>query len=70
VFADHLVEESVVKVGCDGSLFRKHPKMSTLVNSFVNAFSPEKIVEVFSAEQGSGIGVAMIAATVVCGGPS
>jgi hypothetical protein len=54
----------VVKVGCDGSLFKKHPKMAKMINAYANAFSPNKKTEVFLADQGSGIGVAMIAATI------
>ena len=61
---DH-IDLPVVKVGCDGSLYKKHPKMARMINAYVAAFSPNKKAEVFSADQGSGIGVAMIAATVV-----
>ena len=64
VFVDHLAHLSVVKVGCDGSLFRKHPKMDRLINSYLKALCPNTKAKVFDAEQGSSIGVAMIAAAV------
>ena len=65
IFVDH-IDLPVVKVGCDGSLYKKHPKMARMINAYVSVLSPNKKAEVFSADQGSGIGVAMIAAAVVC----
>lgn len=66
IFVDHMKNRSVVKIGCDGSLYRKHPKMAKLINAYVRTFSPEKEASVFAADQGSSIGVALIAATVCC----
>lgn len=65
VFVDH-INRPVVKIGCDGSLYKKHPKMARLINAYVKEFSPSKEASVFSADQGSSIGVALIAATVCC----
>lgn len=64
VFADHM-NLPEVKFACDGSLFKKHPKMERLINSYLSVMCPNRKVVVFSADQGSGIGAAMLAAVVM-----
>lgn len=61
VFVDH-IDRSVVKVACDGSLFKKHPKMDRLINSYLTRMCPHKETKVFLADNGSSIGAAIIAA--------
>ena len=55
----------MVKVGVDGSLFRKHPKMATLLKTILGQMCPGRAVELFDAEEGSSIGAALLAAVVV-----
>lgn len=64
VFVDHLAHLKVVNVACDGSLFRKHPKVGRLVNAYLGALSPATKAKVFDADQASSVGVAFMAAVV------
>ena len=48
----------------DGSVYTKHPKMHTLISDFTAELVDNQKVELFSADQGSGIGSGFIAAVV------
>jgi hexokinase len=52
----------MVRVAIDGSLYRKHPKLHTLMTDFIAELIPGKKFELFSADDGSGKGSAFIAA--------
>lgn len=65
-FVDHFAHLPVVKVGVDGSLFRKHPKMAKLLKAVLGQMCPGRKVELFEAEEGSSIGAALLAAVVWC----
>ncbi|OTF71385.1 hypothetical protein BLA29_004013 [Euroglyphus maynei] len=56
------MDEQVVHVSCDGSLFAKHPKMDRLINGFLRELCPTKQTKVFSAQTAGVIGSAMLAA--------
>ena len=56
------VDDPVVRCAIDGSLYKKHPKMKKLLNDFVTELVPNKKIEIFLADGGSGKGSAFIAA--------
>lgn len=61
VFVDYLPDKAM-KVAVDGSLFKKHPRMATLINGLLAALCPTKKVECFNADGASLTGAAMLAA--------
>lgn len=55
-------DANIVKVCVDGSLYKKHPRMDSLLNRYLAQLCPHKQVKVFLAEGGSAIGAALLAA--------
>ena len=56
------IDDPVVRCAIDGSLYKKHPKMRKLLDDFVAELAPNKKIEIFLADGGSGKGSAFIAA--------
>ncbi len=62
------IDQPVVKIACDGSLYKYHPKLHKLMSDFMNELvklnenNVNKKVMFFEAEGGSGIGAALTAA--------
>ena len=56
------IDDPVVRCALDGSLYKKHPKIKTLLNDFIAQLVPNRKVETFLADGGSGKGSAFIAA--------
>ena len=54
-----------VRVAIDGSLYKKHPKLHRLITDFIHELIPDHKVELFSADEGSSKGSALIAAVAV-----
>ena len=56
------IDDPLVRCAIDGSLYKKHPKMRKLLDDFVAELAPNKKIEIFLADGGSGKGSAFIAA--------
>lgn len=56
------IDKPVVSIAIDGSVYKKHPKLHTLITDFIRELSPERKFKVFLAEDGSGKGAGLVAA--------
>ncbi|XP_054156518.1 hexokinase-1-like [Oppia nitens] len=60
------IDKPFIRVAIDGSFYKKHPKLHTLITDFIVELVPNnKKVELFLADDGSGKGSALIAAVAV-----
>jgi len=56
------IDRPSVKIAVDGSLYKKHPKLHTLITDFIAQLLPHRKVQLFLADDGSGKGSALVAA--------
>ncbi|XP_054157649.1 hexokinase-2-like [Oppia nitens] len=61
------IDKPFIRVAIDGSFYKKHPKLHTLITDFIAELVPidDKKVELFLADEGSGKGSALVAAVAV-----
>lgn len=52
-------------VAIDGSLYKHHPKMHTLLTDYISVLAPGRKFKIILAEDGSGKGAGLVAAAAM-----
>jgi len=62
---ERMNKSSSVTIAVDGSLYKLHPRLSTLIDKYIQEFAPARKFSLLLAEDGSGKGSGLVAALAI-----